>query len=75
LLVQNIATVIAGLVIAFQACWQLSFIVLALAPLLGLNGYVQVKVLKGFSADAKVHENVRLFNLRESSMIDLNISN
>ncbi|WJX96357.1 ABC transporter B member 11 [Trifolium repens] len=53
LLVQNIATVIAGLVIAFQACWQLAFIVLALAPLLGLNGYVQVKVLKGFSADAK----------------------
>jgi len=54
LLVQNIATAIAGLVISFQASWQLAFIVLALAPLLGLNGYVQVKVLKGFSADAKV---------------------
>jgi ATP-binding cassette, subfamily B (MDR/TAP), member 1 len=54
LLVQNIATIIAGMVIAFQASWQLAFIVLALAPLLGLNGYVQVKVLKGFSADAKV---------------------
>lgn len=54
LLVQNIATAIAGLVIAFQASWQLAFIVLALAPLLGLNGYVQVKFLKGFSADAKV---------------------
>ncbi|XP_004508080.1 ABC transporter B family member 11-like [Cicer arietinum] len=53
LLVQNIATAIAGLVIAFQASWQLAFIVLALAPLLGLNGYVQVKFLKGFSADAK----------------------
>ncbi|XP_045813314.1 ABC transporter B family member 11-like [Trifolium pratense] len=53
LLVQNIASVIAGLVFAFQACWQLAFIVLALAPLLGLHGYVQVKVLKGFSADAK----------------------
>lgn len=54
LLVQNIATAIAGLVIAFGASWQLAFVVLALAPLLGLNGYVQIKVLKGFSADAKV---------------------
>ncbi|KAK7264797.1 hypothetical protein RJT34_32408 [Clitoria ternatea] len=53
LLVQNIAAAIAGLVIAFEASWQLAFIILALAPLLGLNGYVQFKVLKGFSADAK----------------------
>lgn len=54
LLVQNIAAVIAGLVIAFEASWQLAFVVLALAPLLGLNGYVQMKFMKGFSADAKV---------------------
>ncbi|KAK7363395.1 hypothetical protein VNO77_05537 [Canavalia gladiata] len=53
LLVQNIATVIAGLVIAFEASWQLALIMLALAPLLALNGYVQFKFLKGFSADAK----------------------
>ncbi|KAL5065634.1 hypothetical protein RYX36_027371 [Vicia faba] len=53
LLVQNIATAITGLVIAFTASWQLAFVILALAPLLGLNGYVQIKVLKGFSADAK----------------------
>ncbi|KAL2978117.1 hypothetical protein AAZX31_13G101400 [Glycine max] len=54
LLVQNIATAVAGLVIAFDASWQLALIILALAPLLALNGYVQLKVLKGFSADAKV---------------------
>ncbi|KAK7388086.1 hypothetical protein VNO78_22891 [Psophocarpus tetragonolobus] len=53
LLVQNIATAVGGLVIAFEASWQLAFIVLVLAPLLGLNGYVQFKFLKGFSADAK----------------------
>ncbi|KAG4970321.1 hypothetical protein JHK84_036418 [Glycine max] len=53
LLVQNIATAVAGLVIAFDASWQLALIILALAPLLALNGYVQLKVLKGFSADAK----------------------
>ena len=54
LLVQNVATAVGCLVIAFQASWQLALIVLALAPLLGLNGYVQFKFIKGFSADAKV---------------------
>ncbi|PKI36032.1 hypothetical protein CRG98_043607 [Punica granatum] len=53
LLVQNVATTIAGLAIAFQANWQLAFIVLVLIPLVGANGYVQVKFLQGFSADAK----------------------
>ncbi|KAF2304814.1 hypothetical protein GH714_038039 [Hevea brasiliensis] len=53
-LVQNIASVVAGLVIAFTASWQLAFIVLVLLPLIGVNGYVQVKLFKGFSADAKM---------------------
>ncbi|WVZ12255.1 hypothetical protein V8G54_016785 [Vigna mungo] len=54
LLVQNLATAVGSLVIAFQASWQLAFIVLVLAPLLVLNGYAQFKFMKGFSADAKV---------------------
>lgn len=53
-IVQNGASAIAGLVIAFQACWQLALIVLALLPLIGLNGFVQMKFMQGFSADAKV---------------------
>ncbi|KAJ7973145.1 ABC transporter B family protein [Quillaja saponaria] len=53
-LVQNIASAIAGLVIAFVASWQLAFIILVLLPLIGLNGYVQIKFMKGFSADAKM---------------------
>ncbi|KAH8517134.1 hypothetical protein Peur_048355 [Populus x canadensis] len=52
-LVQNIASAIAGLVIAFVACWQLAFVILVLLPLIGLNGFIQMKFLKGFSADAK----------------------
>lgn len=52
--VQNAASAIAGLAIAFAASWQLAFIILALIPLIGLNGYVQIKFLKGFSADAKM---------------------
>ncbi|KAG4401519.1 hypothetical protein AAZX31_02G008000 [Glycine max] len=54
LLVQNFATVLAGLIIAFVASWQLALIILVLIPLIGVNGYVQMKFMKGFSADAKM---------------------
>ncbi|XP_022770731.1 ABC transporter B family member 4-like isoform X2 [Durio zibethinus] len=53
-MVSNIASAVAGLVIAFVASWQLAFIILAIIPLIGINGYVQVKFMKGFSADAKM---------------------
>ncbi|XP_030460441.1 ABC transporter B family member 11-like [Syzygium oleosum] len=53
-IVQNIASAVAGLVIAFAASWQLALIILVLIPLIGVNGYVQVKFMKGFSADAKM---------------------
>ncbi|XP_071741398.1 ABC transporter B family member 21-like [Rutidosis leptorrhynchoides] len=53
-LVQDLSSVTTGLVIAFSACWQLALIILGLIPLMSANGYVQMKFLKGFSADAKV---------------------
>ena len=53
-IVQSIASVVAGLVFAFEASWQMSFIVLALVPLLGVNVYAQRRSMNGFSADAKV---------------------
>ncbi|CAA7042871.1 unnamed protein product [Microthlaspi erraticum] len=53
LIVQNIATVVAGLIIAFSANWILALIVLALSPLIVMQGYLQTKFLTGFSADAK----------------------
>ncbi|XP_058196058.1 ABC transporter B family member 9 isoform X2 [Rhododendron vialii] len=52
--VQNIATVIAGLVISFTANWLLALIILLVLPLVGLQGFFQMKSLKGFSEDAKV---------------------
>ncbi|KAI3930348.1 hypothetical protein MKW92_019168 [Papaver armeniacum] len=54
LLIENIATLIFGLGIAFLANWQLALIVVVLLPLLGLNAWVQVKLMKGFGGDAKV---------------------
>ncbi|PIA60695.1 hypothetical protein AQUCO_00300305v1 [Aquilegia coerulea] len=52
--VQNTASAVAGLAIAFSANWILALIVVALLPLMGLNGYVQMKFMQGFTADAKM---------------------
>lgn len=55
LVVQNIATAVAGLVIAFGASWQLSLIMLVMLPLIGLHGYVHMKFVMGFTADSQVN--------------------
>ncbi|XP_042053539.1 ABC transporter B family member 21-like isoform X1 [Salvia splendens] len=52
-MVQDLSSLVAGLAIAFQASWQLALIILVMLPLIGANGYVQMKFMKGFSADAK----------------------
>ncbi|KAL2535445.1 ABC transporter B family member 4 [Forsythia ovata] len=52
-IVQDTASAIVGLGIAFEASWQLALIIVGMIPLIGLNGYVQIKFMKGFSADAK----------------------
>ncbi|KAL1288929.1 hypothetical protein HN51_057383 [Arachis hypogaea] len=54
LIVQNISTIIAGLVIAFTANWILAFVVLAVSPCVLIQGFLQMKFLRGFSADAKL---------------------
>ena len=56
LIVRNLATIVASLVIAFSANWILALVILAVVPLLGLEGFVRVKFIKGFSADAKVNK-------------------
>ncbi|XP_057776687.1 ABC transporter B family member 11-like [Salvia miltiorrhiza] len=52
-IVQDFSSLVAGVAIAFEASWQLALIVLVMLPLIGVNGYVQIKFMKGFSADAK----------------------
>ncbi|KAK2666067.1 hypothetical protein Ddye_004641 [Dipteronia dyeriana] len=46
LLVQNIATVVAGLVIAFKSNGELALLILVLFPLMGISGYIRWKSLK-----------------------------
>ncbi|PIA37906.1 hypothetical protein AQUCO_02900039v1 [Aquilegia coerulea] len=54
LIVQNCASIILAVAIALEANWQLSLLVLALLPVLGLNGWAYMNFTKGFSSDAKI---------------------
>ncbi|CAK8530849.1 unnamed protein product [Lathyrus sativus] len=54
LIVQNVSTITAGLVVAFTANWILAFIVLSVSPVVLVQGIIQMKFLEGFSGDAKV---------------------
>ncbi|KAL3678872.1 hypothetical protein R1sor_021828 [Riccia sorocarpa] len=53
LLVQNTASIVAGLAIAFTGGWELALVVIGLVPLLGMQGAIIGKRLKGFSKSAK----------------------
>ncbi|CAJ2658715.1 unnamed protein product [Trifolium pratense] len=54
LIVQNISSITAGLILAFTSNWILAFIVLAVLPVVLIQGIIQMKFLEGFSADAKM---------------------
>ncbi|KAK3161660.1 hypothetical protein QOZ80_1BG0079860 [Eleusine coracana subsp. coracana] len=54
LIVQVIGSLITGFVISMIADWKLCLIIICVIPLAGLQGYAQVKFLKGFSEDAKM---------------------
>ncbi|KAL0644871.1 hypothetical protein Bca4012_043161 [Brassica carinata] len=47
LIMQNIATVIAALIIAFTANWILAIIILLMTPIIVLQGYFQTKCIAG----------------------------
>ncbi|KAH6827067.1 P-glycoprotein 11 [Perilla frutescens var. hirtella] len=53
-LVQEASSVVVGMVIAFEACWQLALMVLVMMPLLGLNNYVQMKYGEDTTMNAKL---------------------
>ncbi|KAL3522614.1 hypothetical protein ACH5RR_015448 [Cinchona calisaya] len=54
LLVQNMATVIAGLLIAFMENWMLALILVALLSLLALQSLFETKLLKRFATHAEL---------------------
>ena len=53
--VQTLSTVISGFTIAMVANWKLALIITVVVPLVGFQGYAQMKFLKGLNKNAKVH--------------------
>ncbi|KAM9973614.1 hypothetical protein ACTFIW_010724 [Dictyostelium discoideum] len=53
LLIQNIVTIVAGLVIAFISGWKLTLVVLACVPVIGFAGKVEMDFFQGFSQKGK----------------------
>ncbi|KAI9197946.1 hypothetical protein LWI28_007192 [Acer negundo] len=53
LIVQNIATMTVGPVIAFTANWMLALIILAISPMMLIDAFIQAKFQAGFSAETK----------------------
>jgi ATP-binding cassette, subfamily B (MDR/TAP), member 1 len=53
--VQTVSTLISGFTIAMVANWKLAMIITAVIPLVGFQGYAQMKFLKGLNKNAKVH--------------------
>ncbi|CAL4954975.1 unnamed protein product [Urochloa decumbens] len=54
LAVEVTSALITGFVIAIISDWKLCLIIMCLIPLVGLQGYAQIKFLKGFDEDAKL---------------------
>jgi len=54
LMLQLLSTMVAGLLIGFISCWRLALVVLACVPAVAVAGALQLKLLTGFNAKAKV---------------------
>lgn len=52
-IIQAAGGLVAGLIIAFINCWQLSLVVLGTVPLMGLAGYMQLSSLQGYGQASK----------------------
>ena len=53
-MIRSTVTVLAGFIIATVSNWRLAPIATVVLPLGGLQGFLQIKFLEGFSSDAKV---------------------
>jgi ABC-type multidrug transport system fused ATPase/permease subunit len=52
-ILQNLATFVAGLTIAFVNGWELTLVILSFVPLIGLGAALEFKAMAGFGAKAK----------------------
>ncbi|XP_063712933.1 ATP-dependent translocase ABCB1-like isoform X3 [Symsagittifera roscoffensis] len=55
-LVESVASLLTGVVVAFIFGWQLAFVILAIVPIIGLSAGIQMKFASGFSVSAEGHK-------------------
>jgi ATP-binding cassette, subfamily B (MDR/TAP), member 1 len=63
IIIQCTASLLSGITIAMISDWRLSLVIMFIIPLIGLQGYAQVKFLKGFGQDAKVNHELAFWVL------------
>lgn len=49
----TLATIGAGLIVAFTGCWRLALVVLAMLPFMAIAGFYQMKMMTGFDSGSK----------------------
>jgi ABC-type multidrug transport system fused ATPase/permease subunit len=52
--IQGISGVVAGMIIAFSASWQLSLVIFGLVPVIGIAGFLQMQALVGYGDKTRV---------------------
>eukprot|EP00054_Salpingoeca_dolichothecata_P020503 m.129396 g.129396 ORF g.129396 m.129396 type:complete len:1316 (+) comp23639_c0_seq1:107-4054(+) len=56
---QLVVTLVSGIAASFYFCWRVSFIVLAMTPLMAISGAINMKIMSGFDKATEFEESGR----------------
>jgi len=48
-MIQSVASILTGIIIAFIYSWKFSLFIIGLAPFFGVAGYLEMKMMAGLS--------------------------
>ena len=52
-LLQSVSAILMGVIIGFIYSWQLTLLVMAFVPFIGIAGLLQMKIISGYSQDGQ----------------------
>ncbi len=50
---QSMSSIVAGLIIGFIFSWELSLLIVAIAPLMVISGFIEMRIVMGVSQNDK----------------------
>lgn len=59
-MLQNLANIGTGIIIGFVYGWQLTLVILAFIPIIGIAGVLQMQLLEGVSGNSLLFSNVNV---------------